>query len=213
MSRILIADDHALFRRGVSLILKQSGDDLVIGEAGDAGEIMRSLEQASWDLLILDLELPGRSGMDLLREVHRRFPMLPVMILTGFSEDDFALRALQDGAMGYLTKGCEAQELVVAVHKVLAGGRHITGTLADKLAASLSQRTPRQPSNPDMELTGRILEVVRLIGKGQTVKEIAAELHLSIKTVSTYRTRALQQLNLHSTAELVRYCMHRGLVK
>jgi DNA-binding NarL/FixJ family response regulator len=213
MSQVLIVDDHALFRRGVALILGHALPTLVLGEAGDAAEALLKLEQGRWDLLILDVELPGLSGMEVLRDVRIRRPSLPVLMLTGYQENDFGLQALQDGAKGYLNKDCAACELVDAVSKLLAGGRYITPTLADKLAASFSTRPAQPPLHSKPDLAGRILEVVLSLARGRTVKEIAADLNLSVKTVSTYRKRALVQLRLNSTADLVRHCLRHGLVK
>jgi DNA-binding NarL/FixJ family response regulator len=211
MTSILIADDHALFRRGIALILERAFDPVKIGEAGDADEAISQLKAQPWDLMLLDLGLPGRSGLEVLREVHKSHPKLPVLVLSGLPEDEFALRTLQDGAMGYLSKDCASSDLIEAVQRLLAGGRHITASVAEKLADQLVMHAGA--ANPATDLSGRLLEVVLLIGKGRTVKEIAAELQLSIKTVSTYRQRAMEHLQLHSTAELVRYCIRRGWVK
>ncbi|MEI8243043.1 MAG: response regulator transcription factor [bacterium] len=213
MNRILIADDHAIFRQGLRLLLENDIPGLALGEAGDAAEVQRVLEQGTWDLLILDIDLPGRSGLEVLRDVRARQPALPVLMLTGYPYDTFAVQAIQAGATSYLSKDCDASELSAAVKKLLAGERYTSSALADMLATFLSKQTAHHPSGPDSALTGRILEVVRLLGKGLPVKEIAAELNLSIKTVSTYRSRALQQLNLHSTADIVRYCIKHDLVK
>jgi DNA-binding NarL/FixJ family response regulator len=213
MNRILIADDHAIFRQGLRLLFEEDIPGLTLGEAGNAADAQRALEQGAWDLLILDIDLPGRSGLEVLRDVRTRLPALPVLILTGYPYDTFAVQAIQAGATGYLSKDCDASELTTAVNKLLAGERYISAAVADTLATFLAKKTSHHRSNPDSALSGRILEVVRLLGKGLLVKEIAAELNLSIKTVSTYRSRALLQLNLHSTADLVRYCLQHDLVK
>ncbi|MEI6210904.1 MAG: response regulator transcription factor [bacterium] len=211
MNRILIADDHAIFRKGLRMLLDKQISGLTLGEASNAVDTLRELEHFKWDLLILDIDLQGRSGLDLLEDIHRRLPNLSVLMLTGYPEVQFAVLAMQHGAKGYLCKDCEPTELISAVRILLAGQRYITPAVADVLAAFIEAHAAEQALARRNALEGRMLEVVRLIGQGMSVKEISAELDLSIKTVSTYKKRAMQQLDIHSTAGLVRHCLQHGL--
>lgn len=211
MSSFLLVDDHTVLRSGLARLLKTSFPDAKLGEASDGDEALRLLETAAWDLLLLDIGLPGRTGLEILQEVQQRWPALPVLMLTGFTDDAVAIRVFEVGAMGYLSKECSEDDLLKAVHKLLKGGRYLTPSLAEKLAENLVKT--HTPINPEKAppLKGRMLDVLIRLGQGDTVKAIAADMQLSIKTVSTYRTRILERLRLKSNTDIVRYCLLRGL--
>ena len=211
MIRALIADDHALVRRGIREVLEECGDIRVTGEASHAGEVLGLLEKkVPCDVLVLDINLPGRSGLDLLEDLRRDRPRLPVLILTVYSEEQYALRALKSGAAGYLTKEAVPDRLVEAVRKVVGGGRYITPTLAERLAAMVRGGFEGAPHDL---LSEREFHVVRLLSAGKSVSEIAEAMTLSVKTVSTYRARALEKLGLKSNAELTQYAIRNGLLE
>ncbi len=207
--RILIADDHAVVRRGVKEILEHEFEGAVYGEAKDAAGILNLIRDADWDLAILDIGLPGRSGVDVLRDVKAARPKLPVLVLSMYPEDQYAKRILKTGASGYVNKESAAEELVIAVRKVLAGGRYVSAALAERLASDLSQNDERPKHEA---LSDRELEVLRMIGVGKTVGQIAEELHLGATTVSTYRARILEKMTMTTTAELMRYALQNHLV-
>jgi two-component system, NarL family, invasion response regulator UvrY len=206
--RILIADDHAIVRRGLKEILERELEGAVCGEAKDATEILARAQDGDWDLAILDISMPGRSGLDALRDLKTARPKLPVLFLSVHSEDQYAKRVLKAGASGYINKGCAPEELIQAVRKVLAGGRYISAALAEKFAWDLGEDTARPIHE---SLSDRELEVLRMIANGKTVGRIAEELHLSVTTVSTYRARILEKMNMTSTAELMYYALRNGL--
>jgi DNA-binding NarL/FixJ family response regulator len=207
--RILVVDDHPLVRRGLVETLHEAFLNAEIGEACDVNSALQLVWAQSWDVVLLDISLPGRSGFELLKEVKQECPKTPVLILSTHSEDQFAIRSLRSGASGYLTKETVGDELIAAVKRVLAGGKYIRASLAEKLAAHLDSNA----SKPlHQELSDREYQVMRMIAFGQTVKEIAAELSLSIKTVSTYRSRILVKMVMKNNAELMRYAMEHHLV-
>lgn len=209
MIRILIADDHEVVRRGLKDILVEEFDKLRIGEATRANEILDAVRKQEWDVVLLDINLPGRSGLDVLEELRRLFPRLPVVVLSAFPEADYALRAFKLGAAAYLTKQSASDELLVALRKALAGGKYVTTSLAEKLAANLAGEVT---SEPHESLSNRELQVLRMIAGGKTIKEIAAELFLSEKTVGTYRTRLSDKMGLGTNVELTRYALQHRLV-
>jgi two-component system, NarL family, invasion response regulator UvrY len=209
VTRILIADDHAILRRGLREILARELEGAVCGEAGNATETLARIQQDEWDLVILDISMPGRSGLDVLRELKASWPKLPVLVLSMHPEDQYGKRILRAGASGYMNKESAPEELVKAVRKLLAGGRYVSAALAEKLAADLSPDAGR----PIHEvLSDREFEVLRMIGAGQTVSQIADDLHLGVTTVSTYRARILEKLQMSTTAELMRYTLHNRLI-
>lgn len=210
MTRILIADDHAIVRRGVKQILEEEPGLEVQGEAQTAEELLEQLRKQRWDLIILDISMPGRSGLDVLGEIRHDFPALPILILSMHSEDQYALRVLKAGASGYLNKQSAPEELIHAVRKILAGGRYISETLADRLVAGFDGPVEQAAHE---KLSDREYQVMLLIASGKTISEIAAILSLSIKTVSTYRSRILMKMDLKNNAELTYYAMHNGLVE
>ncbi len=207
MIRLLLVDDHAVVRRGIKAILEDQLSGAEVSEAGDGEEALRALA-APFDGVILDLSMPGRNGIDLLAEIKHRWPKLPVLIMSPHAEEHFAVRALRAGASGYLTKAAAPEELVEAVLKITRGGKYITDNVAERLAADLGGRE----QVPHERLSDREFDVMRGIAAGRTVGEIAAEMHLSVKTVSTYRTRLLEKMRMSSNAELTRYALQHGLV-
>lgn len=207
MIEILVADDHALVRRGLRQLAAETDDLTVGGEAASADECLERIEERRWDALVLDLSLPGGHGLDLLRAVKSRRPRLPVLILTVHSEAQYAARALRAGAAGYLTKESAPEQLIEAVRRVVRGGRYVSPAVAEALAVGLAPDRP-----PHETLSEREYQVLRMLASGRTVSEVAAELGLSVKTVSTYRTRILEKMNLRTTAELTHYAVRNGLV-
>jgi len=206
--RILIADDHAIVRCGLKGILARELENLICGEAKDGHEVLIRLEEDEWDLLILDVTMPGRSGLDVLKEVKVLRPKLPVLILSMHPEDQYGKRVLKAGAAGYMNKESAPEELVKAIRRALAGGRYVSPTLAEKLANDLSADGGR----PIHEvLSDREFEVLRLIAAGKTVSQIGEELHLSVTTVSTYRSRILEKLQLSTTAQLMHFALENHI--
>jgi len=209
MTRILMADDHPIVRRGLRQILSEDPDITEIGEATTAMDVARMLRQGPWDAVILDVNLPDRSGLDILREIRERTPSLPVLILSMHPEDQFAVRVLKAGASGYLNKDSAPDELLKAVRRILSGGRYISPTLAEQLAVALTDNSDKPPHE---RLSDREYLVLCRIASGRTVTEIAEELQLSVKTISTYRTRVLEKMALRTSAELTSYAVRNGLV-
>lgn len=213
MNRFLVIDDHSLLRSGLVLMLKAKYPKVFIGEAGSADEALRLLETKAWTLAILDIGMLGRSGLEVLRDFRKLRPHLPVLILTGLTDDAVAIRCFEAGAMGYLSKACTETELLTAVQKVLAGGRHLTTSLAEKLVANLNSKPHIITSENRPEIRGRMFDVMLHLGKGHTIRAIAADMGLSATTVSTYRKRLLEQLQMKTTADIVRYCLTQGLTQ
>jgi len=208
--RVLIADDHAVVRHGVREILRQQLKGVRFGEAQNAQEVLDQVSRGQWDVLILDIKMPGASGMDLLAEVKRLRPELPVLVLSMYSEQQFGKQALRAGAAGYLSKECGADELAGAVLKVSQGGKYISRGLAERLAFDVAEDVAGQPHQ---KLSSREYQTMCMIASGKTVSQIAEELSLSVKTVSTYRARALTKMGMKTNAELTRYAIENGLVE
>jgi two-component system invasion response regulator UvrY len=209
MIRCLIADDHAIVRQGLRHILAEHADMAEPGMAADAHETLDLVRTESWDVVVLDISMPGASGPDVLRQILTLRPSLPVLILSAHAEDQFAVRMLQAGAAGYLNKQSAVDELVEAIRHVVLGRRYVSRTLAEKLAESLDPK--RAGRAPHELLSDREFQVLRLIGAGRTASEIAAQLHISVKTVSTYRSRLLEKMGMRTNAELTHYAVHAGL--
>ncbi|MFZ0928415.1 MAG: response regulator transcription factor [Syntrophobacteraceae bacterium] len=207
--KVLIADDHAIVRRGLKLILSEEFSRIIFGEARNGQEVLDHVWKQDWDIVVLDITMPGRSGLEVLRELKQLRPKLPVLILSMHSEDQFGMRVLKAGAAGYMTKENVPEELVKAIRKVLAGGKYISPGLAEQLAFNLEEDTGRPPHE---KLSDREYQVMCMIASGRTVKEIAVELALSIKAISTYRTRILEKLKMKSSAELTYYAVKNKLV-
>lgn len=207
--RVLIADDHSIFRRGLMEILGDEFPKVAFGEARNAAETLECVRKQNWEIVILDISMPGKSGLDILDELNRLNPKLPVLLLSMHPEEQFARRALKAGAAGYLTKESVPEELRKAVRRVLGGGRYVSSNLAEKLAWDLRSGADR----PLHELlSDREFQVLRMIAMGKTVKEIGDELSLSVKTVSTYRARILVKSGMKSNAELIRFAIQNHLV-
>ena len=208
MIRVVIADDHPVVRTGLRHIVAAQPDMQVVGEAAEGAGLLVALETSPVDVLLLDLAMPGAPFPALLRDIVARHSDLRVLVMSMHPEDQFAARALREGAAGYLTKERTPQDLVEAIRKVVRGGTYVSAAFAEQLAAALDAR---RPAVAHEALSDREHEVLRLIGAGKTVSEIAAELDLSPKTVSTYRTRILQKLRLSTSAELIRYALQHQL--
>jgi two-component system, NarL family, invasion response regulator UvrY len=209
MSRILIVDDHAIVRRGLKQIVSEAADMSVVAEAANGQEALDKVRQGGVDLVLLDISMPGRGGMDTLRRLKREHPGLPVLILSIYPEDQYAVRALKDGASGYLTKDSDPEELIVAIRKVVQGRKYVSTDLAEKLADGLE----RSGNPPHETLSDREYQVMLMLASGRTVGEIAKELSLSIKTISTNRTRLLRKMAIKTNAELAYYAIKQGLIE
>ncbi len=205
--RILISDDHAVVRSGIRQILSQDLN-AKFAEAANARETIELSSKGHWDLILIDITMPGRSGLDVLGDLKAYCPRTPILVVSMHEEEHFAPRVLQAGAAGYVTKTSLSKELTKAVKKVLAGGSYVSEKFAEYLATALRSGTP---AGSHVKLSAREFEVLRMIAAGKSGKEIAYELSLSFKTISTYRTRLLHKLGLHSSAELVRYATREGL--
>jgi two-component system, NarL family, invasion response regulator UvrY len=210
MLKIMIADDHTVVRHGLKEILTRELGKLKIAEAKDAREATDLLLKEKWDLILLDINMPGRSGLEVLTDARQLCPNAAVLVLSAYPEKEFAIRAFKLGAVGYLNKQSAFDELITAVKRVLAGGKYITASLAEILAGSLGQKGEHAPHEA---LSNRELQVLRMIATGKTGKEIAAELCLSEKTVATYRLRIAEKMRLASNVELTRYALQHQLVE
>jgi DNA-binding NarL/FixJ family response regulator len=204
MYRILIADDFPLFRRGVKEMLAEGLGPVKFGEAGNARELLDLVQKKPWDVVIMDISMPGTTGTEALKQVKHDRPALPVIVLSMHPEDQYAVRMFKAGADGYLNKASAPQELVQAIKKVADGGQYVSPQVAERLALTMKTSDGRPPHEL---LSDREYEVLRLIGSGKTVSEIADSLHLSVTTVSTYRARILNKMQLKNNAELTRYAL------
>ena len=209
MLKVLIVDDHELVRRGLRDLLAGRLGQVDLAEASDAPQATAALAREEWDLLLLDINLPGRSGLEVLEDARRLKPQLPVLMLTSYPEEQFAIRSLKLGASGYITKQSAADELVTAVQRVLAGGRFVTPSLAERLGAGLRGASPDAPHEA---LSQRELHVLQDVALGKSSKEIADGMGLSEKTVATYRARIAQKTGLKTNVEITRYALKRRLV-
>ncbi|MDH7501629.1 MAG: response regulator transcription factor [Verrucomicrobiota bacterium] len=210
MLRILVVDDHALIRRGLLQVIREGWNDAVVGEARNASEALAQIYAKNWDVVVADITMPGRSGLDLVREVKAAKPKLPVVILSVHAEEELGVRAIKAGAAGYVSKESAPDQLVEAIRKVLAGGRYIGPKLAEKIAQYFGTDTERPLHET---LSDREYEVLCMIGEGKTPTEIAKALSLSVKTVSTYRSRIMSKMKLKTTPELIRYAIQHGIVR
>jgi two-component system invasion response regulator UvrY len=209
VTRILIADDHPILRRGLKDILVQEFKDATCGEVGNAQQVLSALQRQEWDLVILDVTMPGRSGLDVLRDLRKLRPKLPVLVLSVHPVDQLGPRALRVGASGYMNKESAPEELIGAVRQVLEGGVYVSPTLAVRLALDIHENAGRLPHET---LSDREFEVLRMLALGKTVTEIAEELHLSVPTVSTHRAHILAKMNMTTTAALISYAVRNRLV-
>ena len=209
MIRVLVADDHAVVRRGVIQILAEAPGVVAVGEAGTGRQVLQMVREQGCDLLVLDIAMPDGGGLEVLQELETLAPDVPVLVLTTYPERQYAIRALKAGAAGYLTKESAPDELIEAIRVVSRGGKYITRSLAQTLAEELRRDTPAEPH---AALSNREYQVMTKLAAGTSLSDIAAEFSLSVKTVSTYRARILQKLQLSNTAEIVRYAFEHGLV-
>jgi len=209
MIKILVADDHAIVREGLKQIVADSPDVVVAGEAVDGREVLEQVRKEHWDLILLDLSMPGRSGIDTLKDLKIEKPKLPVLVLSMYPEEQYAIRALKAGAAGYLTKESAPEELIEAIRKVSQGSKYISASLAESLASHV-ERNSDKPAHET--LSDREYQVMLMIASGKTVTEIANELSLSVKTISTNRVRALRKMGMKNNAEFTYYAIKHGLV-
>jgi two-component system invasion response regulator UvrY len=208
MIRVLIADDHPVVRRGLKNILTTEIQGAECGEAENAQEVLDEVGRSEWDVIILDISMPGRSGLDLLKQLARDRPKLPVLVLSTYPESQYGARALMAGAFGYMHKESAPDDLVRAVRHVLTGRRYLTPAMAEILADKLR---PNIETPPHESLSDRELELLRLFGAGKSTRQVASLLNLSPSTVSTYRARVLQKMKMKTTAELMHYAISNGL--
>lgn len=207
--KIIVADDHQLIREGIKRILAGQPDVTAVAEAENAQQVLDLVRSGNWDIVVLDIKLPGKSGLDVLKELKDERPKLPVLILSMYPEEQFAVRVIRAGASGYLSKASAGDELLNALNKIYRGEKYISKEVADILADAIDDRGDR-PGH--MLLSDREFEVFRMIGAGKPVGEIAAELSLSVKTVSTYRSHILEKMKLKNNAEIMQYAITHKLV-
>src|SRR6266481_2331735 len=205
--RILIADDHPIFRAGLKETLAKDPEVESIGEADDGHKTLQLARKKRWDVVVLDIKMPGRDGLEVLQELRRERPKLPVLILSAHPEDQLALRLLKAGAAGYLTKEKAPEVLLTAIRKVVSGGKYINESLAEKVVFAFESAKPLHET-----LSNREYQVMQMIASGKTVQEIGKELFLSVRTVSTYRARILEKMNMNSNAEIIRYAVDHELI-
>lgn len=208
--RILIVDDHAVVRQGIKQIIGEMDAPVEVVEAGNGGEAIRQLRTGEWDMVLLDINLPGKNGIEVLKQIKAEWKKLPVLMLSMYSEDQYAMRAIRSGAAGYMTKESAADELLNAIARVTAGGRYISPQVAERLVFEQDESSKGLPHN---ELSDREYEVLRMIASGHTVSEIAEILNLSVKTISTYRARILDKMKMKHNAELTHYAIKHNLVE
>lgn len=210
MIKILVADDHAIVREGLKQIVRETSDMEVAGEAADGRQVFQMVANDDWDVVLLDIGMPGKSGMDILKELKAERPGLPVLMLSMYPEEQYAVRALKAGASGYLTKESVPDELINAIRKVSAGGKYVSSSLAEKLAYDL-EADVEKPLHET--LSDREYQVMIMIANGETIKDIADNLCLSIKTISTYRSRILEKMRMKNNAELMHYAIKHKLAE
>jgi DNA-binding NarL/FixJ family response regulator len=208
--KILIADDHAIVREGLKQIVAEEKDIQVAGEAENSEQMMKHLEKEKWSVVILDINMPGKSGLEALKDIKLQYPDLPVLILSMFSEDQYGIRAIKAGASGYLKKVSAPTELVTAIRKIVSGGKYINPSLAEKLADKFGET---QKKSLHENLSDREYQIMCNIALGKSAEEIAQELSISINTVYTYRNRILEKMSLKSNVELTQYVLSNKLVE
>jgi len=209
MINLLIADDHTLVRKGLKQILLENPDIGIIDEAKEGKDVVQKINKNAYDLVLLDISLPGRSGIEVLKQIKSLKPELPVLMLSMYPERQYAVRSLRAGASGYLTKESAPSELIEAIKRVVKGRRYITSTLAEQLALELDKKAP---ASPHEALSDREYQILCLIASGNTTREIAEGLSLSVKTISTYRARLLKKMGMTNNAQLTHYAIKHGLV-
>jgi two-component system, NarL family, invasion response regulator UvrY len=209
MIELLVVDDHVIFREGIKKVLSGTSDIRVAGETGDGDEALRLMLENKYDVVLLDLALPGKAGLDILRALKAQGRLLPILVLSIYPEEQYAVRVLKEGAAGYLTKESVPSDLVRAIRKAAQGGRYVSESLAERLADRVVDEGEKQPHDA---LSSKEYQVFQMIASGRSVKEIAVNLSLARTTISTYRNRILLKLDMTSTAQLVRYAVEHGLV-
>lgn len=209
MRRILIADDHAIVRRGMKQLLLEHYPFATIGEAANVEELIKEVMDKQWDVVVCDMNMPGRSGLDALTQIKEISPKLPVLIMSMYPEDQYALRVLKSGASGYLAKETIHDDIVKAIEMVIQGKRFITSAVAERLAEAVNSDADRELHE---SLSDREFDVFKLLATGKSVSEIALQLSLSSTTVSTYRSRIMEKMSMKSNAELARYAIEKGLI-
>jgi len=208
--KILIADDHEVVRRGLKQIIEHAYPGCEFGEAQNSQEVMQCVWDQEWDIVLLDISMPGRGGLDVLKELRSTKPSLPALVFSMHPEDQFAVRVIKAGASGYMNKETAPEELIIAIRKITSGGQYISPSLAEKLASHVKAN----PDRPLHELlSDREYEVFSKIASGMALKEIASELSLSVKTISTYRSRVLEKMQLRTTAQLIHYAVQQNIAK
>jgi two-component system invasion response regulator UvrY len=210
MIKIMIADDHAIVRKGLKQILSETPDMLVAAEAGSGEEALKRISERTYDIILLDISLPGKSGLDVLRQIKRIKPKLPVVMLSVHTEEQYAMRAFKAGASGYLTKESAPEELISALRKISCGGKYVTSAIAEKMAFAIT--AIKREKLPHERLSDREYEVMCLIASGKTINRIAKKLSLSGSAVSTYRARILEKMKMSSTSDIIRYVVKYGLL-
>ncbi len=209
MIKILIADDHSVVRAGLRQILSGVPDMTIVDEAGSAYEAIDKIRKNDYSVIVLDISMPGKSGLDALKEIKNEYPSLHVLMLSMYPEDQYAIRVLRSGASGYMTKDSAPEELVTAIRTVAAGRKYVSPPLAEKLAINLDEDTKKEPHEI---LSDREYQVLCMIASGKTASEIAEQLSLSVKTISTYRSRILEKMKLKNNAELTNYAIKNSLI-
>lgn len=209
MIRIVIADDHTLMREGLKRIFEGNDEITVVGEAIDGFSVINQVRKGGFDMLLLDLSMPGRSGIDLIRQIRTEAPKLPILVLTMYEEEQYAVRSIRAGAQGYLTKESAGDQLVNAIKKVASGRPYISMEVAEQLALGIM--TPEKEM-PHTQLSDREFEVFNLLASGKSITDIGTQLHLSVKTVSTHKSRILTKMGMHSLAEIVQYAVTHNLL-
>jgi DNA-binding NarL/FixJ family response regulator len=206
--KFLIADDHAIVRKGIIQLLREEFAMSEVIEVTNGNAVLEEVRKQLWNAILLDISMPGRNGIEIVKQLRTNGIKTPILIISMYPEEQYAIRALKAGASGFLSKESANEELLVAVHKILSGQKYISSSIADKLAETLGE--PGEIPSHEL-LSDREMQVLQLIGSGKTVSEIAEELSLSVNTISTYRTRILEKLSLHNSAELTRYALNHGL--
>ncbi len=209
MTKVLIADDHPLFRRGLKDILQTQADIELVGEADTGHKALEMARKQRWDVLVLDITLPGLGGIEILNILRKEQPKLPILILTAHPENQYAVRVLRAGAAGYMTKETAPQELIRGLRKILKGAKYVSETLAEKLVSDLGAQNQKKPHDL---LSDREYEIMRMIAAGKPLGKIASELALSPRTVSTYRTRVLEKMQMKTNTDLIRYALENKLI-
>lgn len=209
MIKVIIADDHPIVRKGIKEILEETNEIEVVDEASNGEELLKIIPNKDYDVILLDISMPGRSGIDILKQLKTDNPDKPVLILSIHPEEQYAIRALKNGASGYLTKESDPEEMIKAIQRVHSGGKYISISLAEKLAEEISKV---QEKTAHEKLSDREFQVMCMIAAGKSVTEIGNQLFLSVKTVSTYKSRVLEKMNLNNNADIVRYALEHNLI-